>query len=519
MKTFHHIKDGVNECVKKWCTKEKVDTVVLSEWRCRLLYEIRVKIHSLKHRHFEVPKKVLDDNKVNEFLHDFHKKFVITPTDKASNNFSIVCKQFYISCLMKELNILESNSKKQSQSTYERMKTKPNDIVKRHVKYMKEHNIDLAESQLRLPFIYWIPKMHKSPSKQRYIAASHSCSTKPLSKMITFCLKLIQQTHTNYCKAIAKNNSFNRMWIVDNSVEVIDKINEINSKEQVKNIRTYDFSTLYTSIPHKKLKQLIWVISEAFNNESRKFIRIGKDSACWSKSRGKTKNCWDKDELIKHVRWLIDNIYVVCGDSLFKQKIGIPMGTDCAPFLANLFLFAYECKWLLKQFESKNFDVLNKFNYCFRYIDDLLCINNNQLMDNVTSEIYPEELSLTSDDAVLQTHYLDLDLEIRNNKIHSKLFDKRDAFGFSIVNFPNLSGNIPKKQSYGVFVSQMIRYARCCMDIEDFTFRTKKLVTRLTNQNFNIKKLRQTFESFSISNYKLLFKYNRSINDICDYCF
>ena len=69
-------------------------------------------------------------------------------------------------------------------------------------------------------------------------------------------------------------------------------------------------------------------------------------------------------------------------------------------------------------------------------------------MDNVTSEIYPEELSLTSDDAVLQTHYLDLDLEIRNNKIHSKLFDKRDAFGFSIVNFPYLSGNIPKKQSY-----------------------------------------------------------------------
>ena len=44
-------------------------------------------------------------------------------------------------------------------------------------------------------------------------------------------------------------------------------------------------------------------------------------------------------------------------------------------------------------------------------------------MDNVTSEIYPEELSLTSDDAVLQTHYLDLNLEIRNNKIHSKLFD------------------------------------------------------------------------------------------------
>jgi len=72
-------------------------------------------------------------------------------------------------------------------------------------------------------------------------------------------------------------------------------------------------------------------------------IRIGSKSAHWSSNRGKTtQNCWDKDELIRHVTWLIDNIYVVCGDSLFKQKIGIPMGTDCAPFLANLFLFAYE---------------------------------------------------------------------------------------------------------------------------------------------------------------------------------
>jgi len=149
------------------------------------------------------------------------------------------------------------------------------------------------------------------------------------------------------------------MWIVDNSVEVIDKINKINERKNVKNIRTYDFSTLYTSISHKKLKQQMkWVISQAFNDEARKFIRIGNVSAHWNKSRGKTKYCWDKDELIKHVSWLIDNIYVVCGDSLFKQKIGIPMGTDCAPFLANLFLFAYEYKWLLNKFEKKDMIVL-----------------------------------------------------------------------------------------------------------------------------------------------------------------
>ena len=120
------------------------------------------------------------------------------------------------------------------------------------------------------------------------------------------------------------------MWITDNSVEVINNITTINNKERVRNIRTYDFSTLYASIPHKQLKeQLVWVISQCFNDGFRKFIGIGSKSAHWSSNRGKTtQNCWDKDELIRHVKWLIDNFYDACGDSLFKQKIGIPMGTD-----------------------------------------------------------------------------------------------------------------------------------------------------------------------------------------------
>ena len=169
--------------------------------------------------------------------------------------------------------------------------------------------------------------------------------------------------------------------------------------------------------------------------------------------------------------------------------------------------------------ENKEFDVLKKFNVCFPYIDDLLCINNHQLMDDVMTDIYPKELSLTSDNAVLQCHYLDLDLEIRNNKIHSNLFDKRDAFGFKIINFPDLSGNIPCKQSYGVFASQLIRYARGCMSVSDFIYRSKILVNKLKRQGFKRNRLKRVFEKFAIDNYELLFKYNPSINDICnDFC-
>jgi hypothetical protein len=203
-------------------------------------------------------------------------------------------------------------------------------------------------------------------------------------------------------------------------------------------------------------REIDWVISACFNEDSRRFIHIDvwRREAHWRKTRGKENyHVWNKEELIGHVKWLIDNISVVCGDSLFKQVIGIPMGTDCAPFLANLFLYAFEYKWFLKKFRNKEFDTLNKFKHCSRYIDDLLCLNDDGVVEEVMNDIYPKELALTSDMPVLQSHYLELDIEIKNDKFHTKLFDERDAFNVQIVNFPELSGNIPNKHSHGVFVS------------------------------------------------------------------
>ena len=110
-------------------------------------------------------------------------------------------------------------------------------------------------------------------------------------------------------------------------------------------------------------------------------------------------------------------------------------------------------------------------------------------------DIYPKELELTSDDAVTSTHDLELDLKIVDEQISYNLYDKRDAFGFKIINFPNLSGNIPAKQSSGVFASQLIRYARCCQHFRHFAERSKLLIDRLTNQGFQLALLKQFFKS------------------------
>ena len=83
---------------------------------------------------------------------------------------------------------------------------------------------------------------------------------------------------------------------------------------------------------------------------------------------------------------------------MFRQIIGIPMGTDCAPLLANLFLYSYEFSWIDKQRKDHNHKSLNCFRNCGRYIDDLLMINNDDKMSQVMSDIYPEELILVPDD-------------------------------------------------------------------------------------------------------------------------
>ena len=186
------------------------------------------------------------------------------------------------------------------------------------------------------------------------------------------------------------------------------------------------------------------------------------------------------------MEFLIDNIFVKFGGCLFRQVIGIPMGTTCAPLLADLFLYSYESEFL-DMIRGGHRKLARSFNLCCRYIDDLIVINNKKFGDYV-KEIYPSQLTVekanTSDDLA---NYLDLTFIIEgNNQLYSKLYDKHDNFDFQIVNFPFLSSNI----LYGVYVSQLIRYARCCSYCDDFGYRHKLLVARLLSQGYEVKCLR-----------------------------
>ena len=159
-------------------------------------------------------------------------------------------------------------------------------------------------------------------------------------------------------------------------------------------------------------------------------------------------------------------------------------------------------------------NLLGKFNLCYRYIDDLIVFINKKFEDYV-KEIYPSQLTVekanTSDDLA---DYLDLTLIIEsNNRLYTKLYDKRDDFDFHIVNFPFLSSNIPSHPSYDVYISQLIRYARCC-SYDDFGYRHKLLVDRLLSQGYEVKCLRNLFKKFYGRYPDLIGKCQTSVKDM-----
>ena len=135
-------------------------------------------------------------------------------------------------------------------------------------------------------------------------------------------------------------------------------------------------------------------------------------------------------------------------------------------------------------------------------------INNADLMKKFMADIYPKELVLVPDDTDgTSCPFLDLQVTITDSIISTSIYDKRDAFDFPIVNFPTLTGNIPKKSSYGVFVGEAVRYARACSYFKDFKLRTLSLVSKLMKQGFIPRLLRRSWLKFCDDHLLLVQKY------------
>ena len=278
-------------------------------------------------------------------------------------------------------------------------------------------------------------------------------------------------------------------------MSIIKAIRNINARRNAKSVMTFDFSTLYTKIPHNKLKDALHELTDfCFKGCPNSKISVDKNGAFWSDPNEKSSNglSFSKNDVKKAFSYLLDNCFFCIGDSVFQQRIGIPMGTDPAPFMANLFLYTHERKFLLN-LKKTDLRRARRFGNVFRFIDDLCAINDGGEFEKCYHDIYPPELELKKEnDASHSASFLDLDLSISDRLFDLKLYDKRDAFPFSIVCMPYISNNMPSRIFYSTLGGELLRIAQCTT--RETVFRTTccKLIDRIYSQGGEHNRIRKS---------------------------
>jgi hypothetical protein len=276
-------------------------------------------------------------------------------------------------------------------------------------------------------------------------------------------------------------------WIVKNKDSAIFNLNYLNNKSSAESIFSFDFKKLYTNLPHDKVVEKISaLLDKCFKRKELGFINVSaKYKASWSSTK---KSTWSFsfDDIVSMFKFLMNNIYVKFRGMIYRQVVGIPMGCDCAPQVADLFLYWYEHSYIESGVQANN-PVVHVLKFASRYIDDLNVPNiNADICSIICNDIYPDELDIlaTNTDSKATT-FLDLDIGISDSMFGTKLYDKRRDFSFKVVTFPNLRSNIPHKPSYGVFVGELYRICKSSSDARDFIKDVKLLICKLVSQKFD----------------------------------
>ena len=477
------IESAITSCIDDLAVKYKLPVQNFFSWRTKILELVDRRIQVLKTRITpSATKPILQSDEVQSALSALHDKFVIVPIDKATNNVAVICKRFYVQKLLNEVGIPGDSS-----STYKLSDRSPSDVIGDNTILCEKFGLSLEERLKSLPFMYWLPKMHYTPSRSRFIVASSSCSTKPLSKLASSIYKHIFNQVRNFHDKSYFYKNYNRFWVIENSAPIIEQLSKINDRKKARDISTFDFSTLYTKLQHDDLiNNLNNIVDFAFNggnlkkDGNRKYLTVRGSSTFWSKKKH-GKNSFTKQQIKLLTAHLIKETFFQIGNLLFKQCVGIPMGIDPAPFWANLHLYSYEYTFITNLIKTNKARAI-KFKNATRFIDDQCNLNDGGEFGRSFQQIYPTDLELKCEHQGSHATFLDLDINVSNGIFVYKLFDKRDNFPFFIIRMPDLSGNIPSHVFYGSVMSEFLRISRSTLLYSDFLPFAVSLYKRMISQ-------------------------------------
>ena len=288
---------------------------------------------------------------------------------------------------------------------------------------------------------------------------------------------------------------------------------KINLRKRAKSIMTFDFTTLYTKIPHHLLLEALnEIVDFSFNGGTARAVYVNEYGASWRHSVN--SRAYSVNNIKSALKYAIDNAYFQVGDKVFRQTIGIPIGSDPAPFFANLFLYVYESRFITNLMKVDRNRAL-KFRHIFRFIDDLIVLNDEGEFMKSFSEIYPEEMELKRENkSDTSASYLEMAMAIEDRQISTNLYDKRDAFGFSVVRLPYKCSNIPSKMFYSTISAEILRIAKATSKYDFFLHNVRNLLLRMKNQGADDFGIKKSFRKMMNRHLPFFVKFSKSTEDV-----
>ena len=206
-----------------------------------------------------------------------------------------------------------------------------------------------------------------------------------------------------------------------------------------------DFSTLYTKLSHRDIKA---VLKLTFSRNKSTLYTVYTSSAGWFKNPRKTTVHFSAEKLIETICFIIDTSYFRIEELIFKQDIGVPIGIDPGPLIANLTLRYFENLYMSNLYK-RDYASARKMNLTYRLIDDITSINSDGVFQKHCTDMYPSSLILNKENTVdVSADVLDLSIEIEIDKFKVSVYDKRDKYKFNVIRFSPKQSNIPGRMGY-----------------------------------------------------------------------
>ena len=464
------IENGLNSFITVQSIKLGLDKSAFEAWKMMVLNTVRTRFATATQQShgMEFTKSA---HKYLRFLQNY---LVLSPTDKAARNVSFICKRLYVTEILKNEFI--------NSGAYLEVKTPEMDIIQEHRNFLSPKGLFGKE---KFGYVYAIPKFHKSTPKQRFIAGLANCTT-------TLCSKTLTKVLTCVLKSLRDKDDFSillsgvrRFFVVngfEEPAEFLPRVRSIHNSSKWCPLYTGDFSTMYTTIPHSDLiEKLDSCVNEAVVWEAtirgvdkEKIRFVIEDGECTYGVRSpRSKDVFKKqttvcmDTVKELIQFLVKNTFVKNGGILRQQVVGIPMGTNCAPLLANLYLYAYESTFIDRLVKSQGVEVARHFHMTFRLIDDLLSADNPRFEEFASipvqadgkGGIYPSALVLNKT-SITNTKVNFVGMTIswpRDGNISLDFFDKRAEFPVQVIRYPDLCSVIPTHPPYGSFTGGLHR--------------------------------------------------------------